>query len=175
MEQTLKQRLARIARDGRVEWIGLRTERQGRIDAVGRVFAKAGAGLRYDETSDAGDRYRGASGTRGATLIQAEHLPMIASCSGHAEIDPALLRRNLLVSGINLLALKGRRFRVGEALLEFTELCHPCSRMEDALGFGGYSAMRGHGGISARIVESGWIAVGDAVKAVSEPESVEDE
>ena len=80
-------------------------------------------------------------------------------------LDPALLRRNIVVAGLNLLALKGRRFRIGGALLEGSGPCEPCSRMEEALGPGGYNAMRGHGGITARVVEGGLIRVGDAVAA----------
>ena len=99
------------------------------------------------------------------TLIQAEHLPVIAALSGHAEVAPATFRRNLLVSGIPLVALKGRRFRIGEVLLEGTDSCDPCSRMEAALGPGGYNAMRGMGGLCARIVEGGAIRIGDAVVA----------
>ena len=113
----------------------------------------------------AGDRYAGGSGKRGVTLIQAEHLPVIAALSGHAEVAPATLRRNLMISGIPLIALKGRRFRIGEVLLEGTDSCDPCSRMEAALGPGGYNAMRGMGGLCARIVEGGAIRVGDDVVA----------
>jgi MOSC domain-containing protein YiiM len=112
-----------------------------------------------------GDRYR-SSGKRQVTLIQAEHLPVMASLLG-VPVEPEMLRRNLVVSGINLLALKGARFRIGEALLEGSGPCEPCSRMEAALGPGGYNTMRGHGGITARVIEGGWIRVGDAVAFVS--------
>jgi MOSC domain-containing protein YiiM len=73
------------------------------------------------------------------------------------------------VSGINLLSLKNRRVRIGEeVILEITGECHPCSRMEEELGPGGYNAMRGHGGLTARIIAGGIIRVGDAVQVVSD-------
>lgn len=152
--------MATLPRVGRVEWIGLRPRRDVAMRAVQAVDAIAGAGL-------VGDRYASGSGKRGVTLIQAEHLPAIAALSGHDGVSPATLRRNLVVSGIPLVALKGRRFRVGEVLLEGTDSCDPCSRMEAALGAGGFNAMRGHGGLCARILEGGTLHVGDSVSAVA--------
>ena len=157
-ESELGRLFAQFPRSGRVEWIGLRPARDVPMREVAAADAEAGGGLR-------GDRYAGGSGKRGITLIRAEHLPAIAALSGHAEIAPATFRRNLLVSGIPLVALKGRRFRIGEVLLEGTDACDPCSRMEAALGPGGYNAMRGMGGLCARILEGGAIRVGDEVVA----------
>src|SRR5690349_19791504 len=97
---------AQFPRAGRVQWIGLRTAREVPMQAVDAVDAETGGGL-------VGDRYAGGSGKRGVTLIQAEHLPVIAALSGHGAIEPAILRRNLVVAGIPLAALKGRRFRIG--------------------------------------------------------------
>lgn len=150
---------AQLPRAGQVQWIGLRPAREVAMLEVDDVEARGGRGLE-------GDRYASASGKRGVTLIQAEHLPAIAALSGHGHVDPATLRRNLVVSGIPLVALKDRRFRIGEVLLEGTGPCDPCSRMEAALGTGGYNAMRGHGGICARILEGGRLRIGDAVVAV---------
>jgi MOSC domain-containing protein YiiM len=106
------------------------------------------------------------------TLIQAEHLPVIATLTGHVSVPPEWLRRNLVVSCINLLALKDRRFRIGAVLLEGTGLCQPCSRMEEVLGPGGYNALRGHGGITARVVNGGSLCVGDRVVHVPEAISI---
>ncbi len=83
---------------------------------------------------------------------------------GIAAVEPASLRRNIVVSGINLLALKNRQFSVGGATLAFTGLCHPCSRMETALGAGGYNALRGHGGITAAVLQGEVVRVGDDVR-----------
>jgi len=129
------------------------------MQEVGQAQAQAGIGL-------VGDRYASGSGKRGITLIQAEHLPVIAALAGLDAVWPKTLRRNVVVSGIPLVALKGRRFRIGEVLLEGTDDCDPCSRMEAALGPGGYNAMRGHGGLCARIIEGGALRLGDAVVAV---------
>lgn len=160
-DSSLGKLMATLPRDGRVEWIGLRPARGAPMQAVQAVDAVANAGL-------VGDRYSGGSGKRGVTLVQAEHLPAIAALSGHASVEPALLRRNLVVSGIPLVALKGRRFRVGDVVLEGTDSCDPCSQMEAALGPGGYNAMRGHGGLCARIVAGGTLHVGDRVGVVAE-------
>jgi MOSC domain-containing protein YiiM len=108
-----------------------------------------------------GDRYQ-SNGARQVTLIAEENLNAASSYLnkpiGHGEV-----RRNIVTNGINLLALKGKRFRIGTAMFEFTGECHPCSRMEINLGVGGYNAMRGNGGITARIVETGIIKVGDKI------------
>jgi MOSC domain-containing protein YiiM len=153
---TLAELMGRFPRAGRVEWIGLRPARRQGMQAVMRAAVSLPEGLE-------GDRYAGRSGRRAVTLIQAEHLDVVASLAGWDAIDPAQLRRNVVVRGINLVALKDRRFRIGSAVLEATGPCDPCSRMEEVLGEGGYNAMRGHGGITARVIEAGAFEVGDAV------------
>lgn len=151
--------MATLPQTGQVTWIGVRPAREVAMQEVDAAQVSTGMGL-------VGDRYKGGSGKRGVTLIQAEHLPVIAALSGHATIAPATLRRNLVVSGIALIALKGRRFRIGEIELEGTDPCDPCSRMEDVLGAGGYNAMRGHGGLCARVLRGGVLRIGDTVQAL---------
>ena len=72
----------------------------------------------------------------------------------------------MVVSGIPLIALKSRQFRMGDVVLQGTDACDPCSRMETALGAGGYNAMRGMGGLCARIISGGNFRVGDKVVAL---------
>lgn len=145
------------ASGGNVEWIGIRPQRRSPVEAVASVEARAELGL-------SGDHFAGKSGSdRQVTLVQHEHLAAIASILHRDVPDPGLLRRNIVVSGINLLALVGRHFRIGEAILEGRGPCNPCSRMEENLGPGGRNAMHGHGGITARVIRSGMIRVGDEV------------
>lgn len=146
-----------LPQQGTVLWISTRPARKAPVQAVDEVQAVTERGL-------TGDHYAAKAGSkRQVTLIQHEHIEAIASLLHRNDLAPELLRRNIVVKGLNLLALKDRRFWVGNALLEYTGLCHPCSRMEETLGPGGYNAVRGHGGITARIIQGGIIKIGDAV------------
>ncbi|MXP65077.1 MOSC domain-containing protein [Roseomonas sp. M0104] len=153
-------------RPGRVCWIGLRPARR-------EPLAPQAAVALDPETGLAGDHY--SSRTRRArqvTLIGAEDLAAIASFLGRDAVAPEMLRRNIVVSGINLLALKGQRIRLGTARLEVTGECQPCSRMEEILGAGGYNAVRGHGGLTARVVAGGEVRLGDFLtRDAAEPPS----
>ena len=160
-----------FAGPGRLQAITVRPGRNQPALAVQRAEAHAGQGL-------VGDRaYRAAGpaiGKRQVTLIQAEHLPVIAALAGGRwatdGLDALLLRRNLVVAGLNLLAARSLFkdqplvLRIGaQVVLEVTGPCEPCSKMEALLGPGGYNAMRGHGGVTARVLQGGPLAVGDAV------------
>jgi MOSC domain-containing protein YiiM len=155
----LKALIARFPRSGRLEWIGLRPRYRAPVESVQSADAVTEHGLTGDHS---GAR---PGGKRQVTLIQFEHLSVVAQLLGADAIAPERLRRNLLISGINLLALREREFRIGEVVLLGTGTCAPCSRIEEALGTGGLNAMRGHGGITARILSGGTLRVGDPVTA----------
>ncbi len=144
-------------RPGRVMWIGLRPARREPMVSLAVAAVDPVQGL-------IGDHYSSRTGgKRQVTLIQSEHLAAIARYLGRDDVAPALLRRNIVVAGINLLGLMERQVRIGGAILTVTGACHPCSRMEEILGVGGYIAVRGHGGVTARVVQGGQIRVGDTV------------
>jgi len=155
---SLKELFANLPQQGTVEWIGIRHKKRSPLTVVKKIKVIS-AGLE-------GDHYAGRSGNRSVTLIQQEHIETIASLLHKTKIQPEALRRNIVVSGINLLALKDREFKIGSAILQMTGLCHPCSRMEETFGAGGYNAVRGHGGINARVIKPGIITLQDVVIAI---------
>ncbi|MFT6143251.1 MAG: MOSC domain-containing protein YiiM [Myxococcota bacterium] len=146
-----------LPQQGTVQWIGLSPGRREPIHEVDHASIQVGTGLIGDRHATSG------RGKRQVTLIQAEHIDAIRSMAGLETLAPADLRRNVVVSGVNLLALKNKTFRLGTALLEYTGPCDPCSRMEETLGPGGFNAMRGHGGITTKVLEAGEVRVGDKV------------
>ena len=155
--QTMADLRASFHQPGRIEWIGLRKTVRGSMLSVNHAIVEADRGLPGDHKSNR------SGGTRQITLVQHEHLDVIAKLCGLPVVDPGMLRRNIVVSGLNLLALRDWRFQLGSALLAGSGACHPCSRMQENLGPGGYNAVRGHGGITAVILASGAITVGDSL------------
>ena len=157
-----------FAKAGKLEQILLRPARRVAVNRTQSALAIAKVGLEGDRSSLIASSHADGS-NRQVTLIQAEHLPVIAALCGLSKVDPASLRRNLVVSGINLLATKSLfkdqvlLIKIGSVLLEVTGSCEPCSHMEEVLGEGGYNAMRGHGGVNARILKGGMLNVGDAI------------
>ena len=164
----LRSLTARFPRAGRIEAIHLRPGRDQAAVSVSCARALADRGLEGDRSA-ARPPSRPGGGKRQVTLIQAEHLPLIRLWSGR-DVAAADLRRNLVVSGVNLLAQLGLfadqplQVRIGDyVLIVVTGPCDPCSKMEALLGPGGYNAMRGHGGTTARVIQGGLISIGDAV------------
>jgi MOSC domain-containing protein YiiM len=173
MVQDLRALTRQFPHTGLLQAICLRPARGALALSVPSAAALVGRGLQGDRSAAAEARRPG-GGKRQVTLIQAEHLGLIASWLGRAEVSPLDLRRNLVIAGLNLLAARALfadqalQVHIGpEVVLEFTGPCEPCSKMEAVLGTGGYNAMRGHGGLTARVLQGGVLSVGDAVRVAA--------
>ena len=143
---------------GKLEWIGLRSERRGEILVVDSTEAVVDMGLVGDH------RMKKTPGSaRQVTIISSEYIQQICHHTRHNSIDPRLLRRNLVISGMNMNLLRYQRLQIGEVIIETNALCHPCSRMDENLGKGGTAAMFGYGGLCARIIQGGKLSLCDSV------------
>jgi MOSC domain-containing protein YiiM len=168
--KSLQERLRDLPQVGRIEWIGVRPAHGEPMIELADVFALESRGLTGDVAAQGK-----AGGNRQVTLVQAEHLAVIAGLARSTSVAPDTLRRNLVVSGINLIALARLRFRIGnDVVLHGTGACAPCSKMDLSLGPGGFQAMRGHGGITARIERGGQLRIGDSVEVLIAVESCDD-
>ncbi len=155
----LQELIANVPQIGTVRWIGVRPAREAPMLEIDAVEARRDAGLTGDHSRP------GANNSRQVTLIQWEHLHVISALLGKP-VTAMDLRRNIAVSGINLFSLKNRRFRLGQAILETTGWCQPCARLEARLGSGTFQAVRGHGGITARVLQGGIIRLQDQLSII---------
>ena len=160
--QSLIERYLKDIKPGTLSWIGVRPERKVPLKAVTSVMALKDMGLEGDHRCTK----KPGSG-RQVTLISEEYIQQIEHFTGNRSIHPAILRRNLVLKNINLSALRHQQFTIGDAIFEANALCDPCSRMEQALGKGGFIAMLGHGGLCAKIIQGGVIRTGDSVKLMT--------
>ena len=158
--EILKELLSTNKFQGKVDWIGISSGPRAEIQTQETVRIVTG-GVEGDHHCRPTRKSK-----RQITLIQAEHIPVVEAILGRGKINPSLLRRNIVVSGINLAALKYQTFQIGTAILEGSGNCPPCSRMEENLGPGGYASMLAHGGITAVVVSEGVVNLGDTVSAL---------
>lgn len=157
--QNLYKRYAVQLPPAELVWIGLRPGRKEPMQSVQGCLAIAERGLEGDHRTS-----KTPGSARQVTLISEEFIASIAGYTGLPNIDPSQLRRNLVVRGINLNALRYQQFQLGDAVFQATALCHPCSRMEETVGPGTVSAMMGYGGLCCKVLQSGEIALGDRLQ-----------
>lgn len=152
---------------GKIETIHLIREHGGDPERVATAVLDAGKGLR-------GDRYH-TDAVNGAmdlaekdqlTLIEAEALEAVAAGYG-VDVAPGCSRRNIVVRGVPLNHLVGRRFRMGGAVLRGVELCEPCGYLAKKTDPKVTKGLIHRGGIRAVIVEGGTIREGDGVSPLS--------
>jgi MOSC domain-containing protein YiiM len=125
-----------------------------------------------------GDRYALGGGTwaqypdleKQLTLIDAADVAAVAAEVG-VPLTPGDTRRNLVTAGVDLPALVGRWFAVGDALLFGVKRCPPCTHLERLTGARLVKAMVHRGGINAAVFSGAPVAEGAVVRAVSEEEA----
>jgi len=144
--------------------------------AVSRPSVRAVPGLGLE-----GDRYFSGKGTFSprpqrpdfeVTLIQKEHIDAFASGSGTA-FGARDARRNLVTVGVDLNALVGREFRVGDVRIRGLRLCEPCGHLARQTSPGVLTGLLHKGGLRAQILTGGTIRVGDALVELA-PEKARD-
>ena len=145
-------------RHGKIEWIGIRGSSDEQITSVRSAELVRDVGIVGDkECSNSGSN-------RQVTLVQHEYFAVIASFLGGKSVTPHHLRRNIVVSGLNLAVLSGYKVGINEVVIQVTGNCVPCAKLEQTLGYGGYSAVCNHGGVTAVVLKGGKIGTGDEVK-----------
>jgi MOSC domain-containing protein YiiM len=148
--------------DGVVSGIHVAPEAGAPVEPRETVTAVADAGLQGDRYFDEQGTFADRDGSA-LTLIEREALDAVEADYDLA-LEPGVHRRNVTTEGVALTHLVGERFRVGEAVCVGTERCEPCSYLERHLEREGVrEALVHRGGLRARIVAGGTVAVGDAV------------
>ena len=157
----------RAANHGRVEAVFLGPAARRLPLDVPRARAVPGRGLEGDRYHDGTGSFswKGRGGGRDLSLIAAEALEALAAERG-IELDGAGSRRNVMTRGVDLDALLGRRFRIGEVTCIGVRPCEPCAHLAALTDPGVLAGLAGRGGLRADVLTGGAIAVGDAIMAL---------
>ena len=134
--------------------------------AVEQIECVAGHGIRGDRFFDYRDDYKGQ-----ITFFSAEVFAELSRAFRLTDKSAGLLRRNVIVSGIDLNDLIGLDFEVQGVPFRGTAHCKPCYWMNTAVGPGAEDFLAGRGGLRAKILADGLIAVGDAKLKISQSAS----
>ena len=138
-----------------VEAIHLGEAKSARLRAVDSARSVAGKGLEGDRKF----RAQGAKPGQALTLVEAENVEAVG-------LPPGGTRRQVTVRGVDLNALVGKRFRVGEVECYGVELCEPCTHLQSMTRPGIIKELTHRAGINADVLTDGTISVGDEVVAI---------
>jgi MOSC domain-containing protein YiiM len=128
-----------------------------------RTYARPGVGLD-------GDRYANRTGhwsgddkvSRDLTLIEAEVIDKVSRQLGE-RLEAGIFRRNLVTRAVRLNELVGKRFAIGEVVVEGTSLCEPCGHLERVVGRSILRSLVHQGGLRANILTMGEIRTDDPI------------
>lgn len=150
---------------GTVQGIFITNTASAEMQAVKTATAIAGLGLEGDRYALGVGFYSPNPTTPGArelTLIALESINAVAEAAGVA-FTPVESRRNIVTLGVDLPALLGKRFAIGDVVCEGVRDCPPCVHLDALTGKKVMSHLVRTGGLRARIVVGGEIAIGDAI------------
>lgn len=131
---------------------------------VPNVECVAGHGLRGDRYFDFRENYKGQ-----ITFFSAEVFEKLCANFGITDKPAGVLRRNVIVSGVDLLSLIGREFEIQGVRFRGTQHCAPCEWMNIAFAPGAKEFLKDNAGLRAKILSDGTITVGDAQLVLAEP------
>jgi MOSC domain-containing protein YiiM len=135
---------------------------------VPRIECVAGHGIRGDRFYDYREDYKGQ-----ITFFSFEVFEKLTRHFGLTDKSAGALRRNVVVSGIDLNELIGEEFSIQGLRLRGTAHCRPCYWLDQAVVPGTEKFLEGNGGLRAQILSDGVIAVGDAQLVLAEPRLIE--
>ncbi len=147
---------------GVVEGIFVTGEGSAAMESVEEVETVEGRGIEGDRYCEGTGFWTQYGDVCQVTLIEGEHLDEIEAQG--LEIRSGQHRRNIVTRGVDLLGLRRKRFRIGEALLEFDRSRPPCKHVQDLSERGMTRALKNRGGICARVIEPGFIRAGDTIE-----------
>jgi MOSC domain-containing protein YiiM len=131
--------------------------------AIAHMECIAGKGISGDRFFDYKPDYKGQ-----ITFFDYAVYEALRKRYPEVSFPPSAFRRNVLTAGIDLNSLVGQRFRIGEVVFEGTEECRPCYWMDEAIGPGAEDALKGRGGLRAKILTSGKLTVGEVALEILE-------
>ena len=149
--------------NGVVEEIYITPEGSAAMQRVEEVRTIEGCGIEGDRYCEGTGFWMPYGDVCEVTLIESEDLDYIQNELG-ISVNNGEHRRNVVTSGIRLGDLRRKRFRIGEAVLEYDRPRPPCKHVQDLSEPGMTRALKGRGGICARVVEAGRIRVRDVIE-----------
>ena len=148
---------------GVVEEIYVAPKGSATMERVEEVNTIEGCGIEGDRYCEGTGYWTPYGDVCEVTLISSEDLDYIQNELG-IRVKNGEHRRNIITRGIDLNDLRRKRFRIGEAVLEYDRPRPPCRHVQELSEPGMTRALKGRGGICARVIKAGRIRTRDPIQ-----------
>ena len=155
---------------GAIESIYIASGKRESVQQVASAELEQGKGI-------VGDRYHSLAvatlekamevPTNHVSFVAAEELDAFMSHHG-LDFDYGHFRRSIVTRGIDLNALQGKRFKVGDAICYGDELCEPCSYLASIIHSSVLPELEGRAGLRCTVLQSGTISPGSTLEALTD-------